>query len=93
MVFENIPIIQTQEIETMVSGHAENLMEYIESLRQVIRNDEEDIQNVSRMANIFLAGGQFENYGYLMERIHETELRIETCRECIRECEENLGVK
>jgi K+/H+ antiporter YhaU regulatory subunit KhtT len=69
----------------------ESLKEYVLSLKQVIKNDEDDIINVNRMANIFLNDGQFENYGYLMERIRETELRIETCKECIRECEASLS--
>jgi hypothetical protein len=85
-----VSIYESKEIKKMAAGQTDSLVEYIESLRQVIRNDEEDILNVSRMANTFLSGGQFENYGYLMERIHETELRIQTCKECIRECEEGL---
>ena len=36
---------------------------------------------------------QKENYGHLMERVHETILRIETCRKCVEECNADLARK
>jgi hypothetical protein len=74
-------------------GEIANLKEYIGLLNNIIGNLETDIANTREKAKMFLRSGQKENYGHLMERIHETILRIETCRKCVEECKGDLSHK
>ena len=74
-------------------GEVANLKEYIGLLNNIIENLEQDIEVTRNKAKVFLKSGQQENYGHLMERIHETILRIETCRKCVQECEADLARK
>lgn len=70
-----------------------NLKEYVALLNNIIENLEQDIVLTRKKAKDFLKLGQKENYGHLMERIHETILRIETCRKCVDECNVDLARK
>jgi hypothetical protein len=74
-------------------GEIANLREYIALLQNIISNLEQDIEATREKAKVFLRSGQKENYGHLMERIHETILRIETCRKCVDECKGDLARK
>jgi hypothetical protein len=85
--------VTINETETIKQLKLDSLREYIASLEAVIENDREDIRNVRNMADNFISQGQFENYGYLMERIWETEQRIETCIMCIDECRSHIAYK
>lgn len=70
-----------------------NLKEYVALLNNIIENLDQDIVQTRQKAKEFLKSGQKENYGHLMERIHETILRIETCRKCVDECNADLARK
>jgi hypothetical protein len=82
-----------QRLRKVSEGEIENLKEYISLLDSIVENLEQDIVNTRLKAKDFLRTGQKENYGHLMERIHETILRIETCKKCIEECNLDLHRK
>lgn len=86
----------TYEVEGLKKislGEIANLKEYIGLLNNIIENLENDIAATREKAKMFMRSGQKENYGHLMERIHETILRIETCRKCVDECKTDLARK
>ncbi len=70
-----------------------NLKEYVALLNNIIENLEQDIVITRQKAKDFLKAGQQENYGHLMERIHETIMRIDTCKKCVEECNTDLARK
>jgi hypothetical protein len=82
-----------QRLKKVSLGEIGNLKEYVALLNSIIENLEQDIVSTRQKAKEFLKSGQQENYGHLMERIHETILRIETCRKCVEECNTDLARK
>ena len=82
-----------ERLKKVSLGEIGNLKEYVALLNNIIENLEQDIIATRQKAKEFLKTGQQENYGHLMERIHETILRIETCRKCVEECETDLARK
>lgn len=82
-----------ERLKKVSLGEIGNLKEYVALLNSIIENLEQDIIATRQKAKDFLKTGQQENYGHLMERIHETILRIETCRKCVEECEADLARK
>lgn len=86
----------TSDVENMKKitlGEIDSLREYLAMLNQVLENSERDILATRVKAKIFISIGQVENHGYLMERIHETETRVQTVKKCIEECEANISYK
>ena len=82
-----------ERLKKVSLGEIGNLKEYVALLNSIIENLEQDIVLTRKKAKEFLKSGQKENYGHLMERIHETILRIETCRKCVDECNADLARK
>jgi hypothetical protein len=82
-----------ERLKKVSLGEIGNLKEYVALLNSIIENLEQDIVVTRQKAKDFLKTGQQENYGHLMERIHETILRIETCRKCVEECNIDLTRK
>jgi hypothetical protein len=82
-----------ERLKKVSLGEIGNLKEYVALLNSIIENLEQDIIATRQKAKEFLKTGQQENYGHLMERIHETILRIETCRKCVEECDVDLARK
>src|SRR6476469_9895687 len=82
-----------QRLKKVSLGEIGNLKEYVALLNSIVENLEQDIVVTRKKAKDFLKAGQQENYGHLMERIHETILRIETCRKCVEECNIDLARK
>lgn len=80
-----------EQLKKVSLGEITNLREYVSLLNSIIENLEQDIVNTRAKAKEFMRMGQKENYGHLMERIHETILRIETCRKCVEECASDLA--
>src|SRR5688500_11977317 len=85
--------IDVEGLKKISLGEISNLKEYIGLLNSIIENLEQDIQVTREKAKLFMKSGQKDNYGHLMERIHETILRIETCRKCVEECKQDLSRK
>jgi hypothetical protein len=86
-------ISDVEGLKKISQSEIANLKEYIGLLNNIIDGLEHDIELTREKARVFLKSGQKENYGHLMERIHETILRIETCRKCVEECTADLTRK
>ena len=82
-----------EQLKKVSLGEISNLKEYVALLNSIIENLDQDIIVTRAKAKEFMRTGQKENYGHLMERIHETILRIETCRKCVDECNADLARK
>jgi hypothetical protein len=92
MILEE-PKYDVENIKKTLSSDVESLEEYSNMLKGLIANFEQDIVVTREKAAVFLKSGQKENYGYLMEKIQETEMRIKTCWGCVAECEAQIAHK
>ena len=79
-----------EQLKKVSLGEITNLQEYVSLLNNIIETLEQDIASTRQKAKEFLKEGQKDNYGHLMERVHETILRIETCKKCVEECNADL---
>jgi hypothetical protein len=82
-----------ERLKTISQGEVNNLKEYKLLLEGIVETLEKDVLEMREKAKLFNRSGQKENYGHAMEKIHETILRIETCRKCVQECEQDLERK
>src|SRR5688572_9110012 len=80
------PQYEVEDLKKTLEGEIEGLNDYISMLNGVIETGELDIRATREKADTFQLFGLMENYGYLKERIHETQQRILTCRKCVQDC-------
>jgi hypothetical protein len=89
MILEE-PKYDVEGLKKTLTAEVESLRDYADMLRGLIANFEQDILTTREKADLFLKTGQTDNHGHLMERIQETELRIQTCLNCVAECEAQI---